>query len=311
MKKIGALFPGQGSQYIGMGKKLYERFESVRALFHAADDAVGLSLTELCFNGPEEELRKTYNTQPAILLTSYVVWAILEKETGGLKPFLVAGHSLGEYTALLASGVFSLADAVKLTRKRGLLMEEACPAGTGGMVALMAPDLEKVEAICKEISHDEYVASPANLNSPEQLVLSGNVNALKEVVEKLKGAYKKAIFLNVSGPFHSALMKPAAEKLKDELNNVALSEMGAPVVANVDALPNRDAGRVVDLLYRQMFSPVLWESSVRTMAREGVELFVEVGPQKVLTNLVKRITPDIPCVHVEEMEEIEALKGLL
>ncbi len=310
MKKIGALFPGQGSQYIGMGKKLYERFESVRALFHAADDAVGLSLTELCFNGPEEELRKTYNTQPAILLTSYVVWTILEKETG-LKPFLVAGHSLGEYTALLASGVFSLADAVKLTRKRGLLMEEACPAGTGGMVALMAPDLEKVEAICKEISHDEYVASPANLNSPEQLVLSGNVNALKEVVEKLKGAYKKAIFLNVSGPFHSALMKPAAEKLKDELNNVALSEMGAPVVANVDALPNRDAGRVVDLLYRQMFSPVLWESSVRTMAREGVELFVEVGPQKVLTNLVKRITPDIPCVHVEEMEEIEALKGLL
>jgi [acyl-carrier-protein] S-malonyltransferase len=310
MKKIGALFPGQGSQYVGMGKKLYERFESVRSLFDAADLAAGLSLSELCFNGPEEELRKTYNTQPAILLASYAVWTMIEKETG-IEPFLVAGHSLGEYTALLTSGVFSLEDAVRLTRKRGLLMEEACPAGTGGMVALIAPDLEKVQAVCTEISHDEYVASPANLNSPEQLVLSGNVDALKEAVEKLKGAYKKAIFLNVSGPFHSVLMRPAAEKLKSELNGVVLDWMKAPVVANVDAAPNRDTGRVVDLLYRQMFSPVLWEESVRTMAREGVELFVEVGPQKVLTNLVKRITPDIPCLHVEEMEEIEALKGLL
>jgi [acyl-carrier-protein] S-malonyltransferase len=310
MKKIGALFPGQGSQYIGMGRKLHERLDSVRSLFDAADTAAGLSLSGLCFNGPEEELRKTYNTQPAILLASYAAWTVLEKETG-IQPFLCAGHSLGEYTALLASGVFSLEDAVRLTRKRGLLMEEACPAGTGGMVALIGPDREKVEAVCKEISHDDYVASPANLNSAEQLVLSGNVNALKEATERLKGAYKKAIFLNVSGPFHSALMKPAAEKLRAELAGVTLHEMKAPVVANVNATPNKEKGAVVDLLYRQMFSPVLWEDSVRAMAREGVELFIEVGPQKVLTNLVKRITPDIPCLHVEEMEEIEAVKGLL
>jgi [acyl-carrier-protein] S-malonyltransferase len=310
MKKIGALFPGQGSQYIGMGKKLYERHQSVRALFDAADKAVGLSLTSLCMNGPEEELRKTYNTQPAILLASYAIWTVLEKEVG-ITPALLAGHSLGEYTALVASGALSLEDGVRLTRKRGFLMEEACPAGTGGMVALIAPDVEKVEAVCKEVSHDDYVAGAANLNSPEQLVLSGNINALKEVTEKLKGAYKKAIFLNVSGPFHSLLMRPAAEKLKDELTRVTLSEMKIPVVSNVNATPYRKTAEVVDLLYRQMFSPVLWESSVRAMAREGIELFVEIGPQKVLTNLVKRITPDIPCIHLEEMEEIDAVKGQL
>ena len=190
-------------------------------------------------------------------------------------------------------------------------MEQACPAGTGGMVALIAPDIEKVEAVCKEISHDEHVAGPANLNSSEQVVLSGNMNALKEAVEKLKGAYKKAIFLNVSGPFHSVLMKPAADKLRSELERVTLSGMKVPVVSNVDAVPNRETARVVDLLYRQMFSPVLWESCVRTMMREGVDLFVEVGPQKVLTNLVKRITPDVPCFHAEEMEEIDSLKGQL
>jgi [acyl-carrier-protein] S-malonyltransferase len=310
MKKTGVLFPGQGSQYVGMGKKLYERFESVRALFDTADKAAGLSLTGLCMNGPEEELRKTYNTQPAILLASYAVWTVLEQEVG-IAPILLAGHSLGEYTALVASGAFSLEDGIRLTRKRGLLMEEACPAGTGGMVALIAPNVEKVEAVCKEISHGDYVVGAANLNSPEQLVLSGNIDALKEAVEKLKGAYKKAVFLNVSGPFHSLLMRPAAEKLKDELAKVTLSGMKIPVVSNVTGAPYKEASEVVDLLYRQMFSPVLWESSVRVMARAGVELFVEVGPQKVLTNLVKRITPDIPCIHLEEMEEIDAIKEQL
>lgn len=311
MKKFGILFPGQGSQYVGMGRKLYDAFDEVRTLFEAADKASGVSLTDLCFNGPEEELRKTYNTQPAILLVSCAVWAVLRKQTG-LEPFVLAGHSLGEYSALCASGLFSLEEAVRLVRTRGLLMEEACPAGLGGMVALIGPVLDKVESVCSEISHDDYVAGPANLNSPDQLVLSGNAEALREAVEKLKGTgYRKAVPLSVSGPFHSPLMKPAAEKLKTAFSTIAFQEMTCPVVSNVDAQPYNDPAKAKDLLYRQMFSPVRWEACVHTMAAQGVETFLEVGPQKVLTNMMKKIVPDIPCYHVEEMEEIETMRSLL
>ncbi len=311
MKRIGVVFPGQGSQYVGMGKELYDRFGYVRGLYESADRAADFGLSKLCFEGPEDELRKTFNTQPAILLASYAAWTALSKEAG-VEAHLFAGHSLGEYTALLASGLFSFEDAVRLTRTRGLLMEEACPAGTGGMVALVAPVRQKVEEVCLAVSKGDYVASPANLNSPDQLVLSGDVNALKEAVERLKGeGCKKAIFLNVSGPFHSPLMKPAALRLKGAIEKVAFSPMGVPVVSNVDARPNMEAGAVGDLLFRQMFSPVLWEDCVRTMAARGVELFLEVGPQKVLTNMMKRIVPDIPCRHVETMAEIEAVRGVL
>jgi [acyl-carrier-protein] S-malonyltransferase len=191
-------------------------------------------------------------------------------------------------------------------------MEEACPEGLGGMAALMGPDRQKVEDACRAISKGDYVASPANLNSPDQLVLSGDINALKEVVDRLKGdGYKKAVFLNVSGPFHSPLMRPAAEKLKSELDGCVFSPMKVPVVSNVDAVPNSDSEKEQDLLYRQMFSPVRWEECVRTMASQGVEVFLEVGPGKVLTNLLRRITPDIPCYHVETMEEIQAVRGVL
>ena len=310
MKRTGVIFPGQGSQYIGMGKDLYDRFDYVRDLFAEADRVLGIPMTQLCFNGPEDELRQTYNTQPSLLLAGYAVWQVLKKQTG-IEPYLVAGHSLGEYTALLASGFFTFEEALVITRKRGLLMEEACPRGKGGMVALIGADMDKVEPVLKEISHDDYVAVPANLNSAEQVVLSGDTGALKEAVEKLKGTgYKKAVFLNVSGPFHSPLMRAAADKLKSELASLSHGELSIPVVYNVDATPGKDRGSVDDKLYRQMFSPVLWERCVRKMAAEGVELFLEVGPQKVLTNLVKRIVPDVPCINVEKFEEIESVREL-
>jgi [acyl-carrier-protein] S-malonyltransferase len=311
MKKIGIVFPGQGSQRVGMGKGLYDRYELVRDLFRKADDTLGFPITKLCFEGPEEELRQTCNTQPALLLVSYAIWRVLREETG-ISPYLMAGHSLGEYTALLSSGFFTFEDGLRITRQRGLLMEEACPKGMGGMVALIGADMSKVEPVLQEISHDDYVAVPANLNSAEQVVLSGNAEALKEAVEKLKGiGYKKAVFLNVSGPFHSPLMKEAADRLKSELIRIQAGDMTVPVVSNVDATPEQDKNAVPDKLYRQMFSPVLWERSVKEMAKRGVEMFLEVGPQKVLANLIKRMEPDIPCYNVEEPGDMEALKGVL
>lgn len=311
MKKTGIVFPGQGSQYIGMGRDLYERLDYVRDMFDTADRVLGFPITDLCFNGPEDELRQTYNTQPSLLLVGYAVYEALRREAG-VEPFLVAGHSLGEYTALLASGFFTFEEALTITRKRGLLMEEACPKGKGGMVALIGADMEKIAPVLVEISHDDYVAVPANLNSAEQVVLSGNAEALKEAVEKLKGTgYKKAVFLNVSGPFHSPLMQEAADRLKSELANLSHGDLSIPVVFNVDATPGKEKGTVDDTLYRQMFSPVLWEKCVRQMADEGVEIFIEAGPQKVLSNLVKRIVPGVACVNVEKFDEIESVKGLI
>jgi len=309
MKKIGVVFPGQGSQYVGMGKKLYDVDKDVRGLFERADDILGFSLTNLCFNGPEEELRQTYNTQPALLLVAYAVWNFLKKELP-ITPYLIAGHSLGEYTALLVSGYFTFDDAISITRTRGLLMEQACPKGQGGMVALIGANMDVIEPVLREISRDDYVAVPANINSPEQVVLSGTVNALREAVEKLRGTgYKKAVFLNVSGPFHSPLMRDAAERLKGELDRIPEIDMQIPVVYNVDATPSQEKKAVKEKLYRQMFSPVLWERSIRRMVDEGVEVFLEVGPQKVLTNLIKRIVPAIPCYNVESIEDIGIVKG--
>jgi len=311
MKKIGVVFPGQGSQKVGMGKKLYENFDYIKSIYKKADEVLGFSITELCFNGPEDELRKTFNTQPALLLTSYAIWNVLKEKTD-IKPAFVAGHSLGEWTALLESGFFTFQEALMLTRKRGLFMEEACPKGKGGMVALIGPDMDKVIPVLEEISRDDYVCVPANLNAHDQVVLSGDINALKEAVERLKGVgYKKAVFLNVSGPFHSPLMKAAADRLNEELNNIQAKELQIPVISNVDAEPTYDKEKIKDKLFRQMFSPVLWEDSVKRMVKEGVEVFLEVGPQRVLTNLIKRIAPDVSCIGIEELEDIESIRGVI
>jgi [acyl-carrier-protein] S-malonyltransferase len=311
MKKIGLVFPGQGSQFVGMCRELYDQYEDVRAFFGIADETLGFSISNLCFQGPEEELRQTYNTQPALLLASYSVWRVLKKELS-VEPFLLAGHSLGEYTALLASGFFTFEDALRITRMRGMLMEKACPKGKGGMVALLGPNMEVVRPLLEEISYDDYVAVPANLNSAEQVVLSGDMDALREGVDRLKGmGYKKAIFLNVSGPFHSPLMREAADALKAELEGIHSGDMRVAVVSNVDATPTMDKNLVVGKLYGQMCSAVQWEASVKRMAAEGVELFLEVGPQKVLTNLIRKITPDVPCHNVEKITDIETLRGVL
>ena len=311
MKRIGLLFPGQGSQYVGMGRGIYERFEAIKMLFEEADEVIGLPISRLCFEGPEDELKRTQNTQPALLLVSYATWLVLRRETG-ITPYLAAGHSLGEYTALLASGLFTFRDAISITRRRGVLMEEACPKGKGGMVALIGPVMERITPILKEVSHGDYVAVPANFNSREQVVLSGDINALKEVVERLKGhGYKKAVFLNVSGPFHSPLMEEAAKRLKEALMGLDIGEMAFPVVTNVDATPERQTDNILDKLYRQISSPVLWEDSIKRMVKEGVEVFLEVGPQKVLTNLARRIEPNIPCYNVEGYDDIEAIMGVI
>ena len=276
-----------------------------------ADKALDFGLARLCFNGPEEELRKTFNTQPAVLLVSYAAWAVLNKEMK-VKPYLLAGHSLGEYTALLAAGLFFLKEALRLTRQRGLrhgrgMLRKGWAAWrpswvpTGRKWKMPAAPYRMCSSQARRTSILRTNSSYPGISTP-----------LKEVVDRLKGdGYKKAVFLNVPGPFHSPLMRPAAEKLKSELDGCVFSPMKVPVVSNVDAVPNIDSEKEQDLLYRQMFSPVRWEESVRTMASQGVEVFLEVGPGKVLTKLLKRIIPDIPCYHVETMEEIQAVRGVL
>ena len=309
MSKIAFLFPGQGSQAAGMGKALADAFPVARAVFEEADRALGFALSRLCFEGPEEELKLTANTQPAVLTCSVAAWRVLEER--GVRPDYVAGHSLGEYSALVAAGSLSLADAVVTVRKRGEAMQSAVPAGEGAMAAVLGLSREKLEEVCRRAAQGEVVA-PANLNSPDQIVISGHAAAVERAMEGAKAAgAKRAIRLPVSAPFHCALMKPAAERLAAELRDVAVTAPRIPVVRNVDAGVTRTAADVVPLLLSQVASPVRWTDCVARLAAEGATAFVEVGPGRVLTALTRRIVEGARAFAVEDPASLDkALAGL-
>lgn len=306
MSKRAFLFPGQGSQYAGMGKELAASFAIARQAFEEADDALGFKLSELCFNGPEEDLKLTFNTQPAILTTSIAVLRVLQKETG-LSADFVAGHSLGEYSALVCSGALSLADAVRTVRARGTFMQEAVPVGVGAMAAMLSIEADELASICEEAAQGEVV-SPANFNSPGQIVIAGHATAVGRAIEiaKAKG-FRKTMLLPVSAPFHCSLMKPAADRLAQVLDSIVVHPLSAPVVSNVEATANQDVERVRGLLVTQVCAPVLWEQSVHEMVRSGVSSFIEIGPGKVLSGLVKRISKEVTTASVEDPATLKAV----
>ncbi len=290
---IAWLFPGQGSQFVGMGRDILETSPAARAVFERADAALGESLSKLILEGPEETLTLTANAQPAIVTTSIAVLAAIRERLPDLPlPAFAAGHSLGEYSALVAAGALSLDDAVRLVRVRGRAMQEAVPAGTGAMAAVMGLDPDKVEALCTLAANGE-VLSPANFNAPGQIVVAGHAGAVARVAERVTSEKGRAVPLKVSAPFHCALMAPAARVLEAELSRIAVVAPAFPVVANFDAQPNCDGARAKELLVKQVDGAVRWEESVRLMAREGVTRALEIGPGKVLAGLVKRIVKDL------------------
>lgn len=312
MGKVAFVFPGQGSQFVGMGQALAEQSAAARRVFTEADEALGFSLSQLCFEGPEEELKLTANTQPAILTTSVAVFAALKEKLPDFKPAFVAGHSLGEYSALVAADALSFADAVKTVRSRGQFMEEAVPAGQGAMAAVLNMDRAALHAVCEEVTASGHPVQLANLNSPGQIVISGSAEGVKLAGEQAKAAGAKRVLpLNVSGPFHSSLMQPAADKLEAVLEGISVQDARVPVVANVSGRPVEEAATIVDSLISQVCAPVLWEDSVQWMVEQGVTTFVEIGPGKVLAGLIKKIAPaDVTIISVQDMDSLtELLNG--
>lgn len=303
MSDIAFIFPGQGSQAPGMGKDLAERFPEARQVFEEADDALGFAISRLCFEGPAEDLQLTENTQPAILTTS--VAALRAMQAAGLPaPAFVAGHSLGEYSALVGAGSLSLADAVRTVRARGRLMQEAVPVGTGAMAAVIGGELADIERVCAEACADQ-ICSTANLNSPNQVVIAGNAEAVDRAIELLKGVAKRAIKLNVSAPFHCALMKPAQDKLEVELQKLTFSDAAPPVITNADARETTTGSELRDALVRQVSAPVRWVESMQLLMQSGVTTVVEVGPGKVLSGLMRQISREVKCLNVEDAASLE------
>lgn len=306
---IALLFPGQGSQAVGMGKGLAENFPIARQTFDEADEALGYKFSQLCFEGPEDQLRLTEITQPAILTVSVAALRVLETQSP--RPSYVAGHSLGEYSAHVASGTFSFADAVRTVRNRGKYMQEAVPVGVGAMAAILGMDLDKVIAVCADAAQGE-VCSAANINSPEQIVISGNTAAVERATKLAdeRGA-KRAKLLPVSAPFHCSLMKPAQDRLEGDLDKISMQRPVYPVVCNVDAVPVSEAGLALQTLVRQVTGSVKWEQCMRFLIAQGVQTFIELGPGKVLCGLMRQIDRSKTCLNVADegslAKTIEAL----
>jgi len=301
---IAFVFPGQGAQKVGMGRSLAEAFPICRDTFAEADAALGEALSELCFEGPDERLMLTENTQPAILAMSTAVARLAVSR--GLRPHFAAGHSLGEYSAHVAAGTLSFADALRTVKRRGRYMQEAVPVGEGAMAAILGLDADRVAQACADAANGQVV-SPANLNAPGQVVIAGHTAAVARAGDRAKGlGAKRAIGLAVSAPFHCALMKPAEERLAPELRALAARNPSYPVAANVDAQLKRTAADAVDALIRQVSSPVRWEDVVRRLLNEGTNIFLELGPGSVLAGLIKKIDRSVAVFSVEDESGLEA-----
>jgi [acyl-carrier-protein] S-malonyltransferase len=307
---LAYIFPGQGSQYPGMGKSLVENFSVAARIFEEIDDALHFSLSRLCFEGSAEDLQLTENTQPAILAVSVVALRSMEVE-GFARPDYVAGHSLGEYSALFGARSLSLTDAIRTVRSRGRYMQEAVPVGTGAMAAVIGAELKVIEKACAEASQTQ-VCAPANVNSSNQVVIAGNAEAVERAGELLRSAgVKRVIKLNVSAPFHSALMMPAQERLAVDLERIGFADLQVPLVTNVDAAVIRKGGEARESLVRQVSAPVRWLESMELLIKEGVDTFVEVGPGKVLTGLLRQISREVKGFNVEDAPSLKSAGAAL
>lgn len=311
MGKIAFVFAGQGAQYVGMGQDLYEKYDVCKEVFDKASESIGLDLKELCFNGPAEELNKTQNTQPAVVTMTLATLAALKSH--GIKPEVVAGLSLGEYCALVCSGVFDLTTVVPLVQKRGQYMQEAVPVGAGKMIAVLGLDEAKVREACSQAS-SKGIVEPANFNCPGQIVIGGENEAVDYAAELAKqlGALK-TVELPVSAPFHTSMLAPASEKLSKELEPIALGDMAIAVITNVTGDYIKDKEQIKGLLKKQVMSSVLWEQTIRKMVADGVDCFIEIGPGKTLSSFVKKIDRKLTVFNVENMDTlnktVEALGG--